>query len=747
MYIYTRFNPEKDTWPPQQSKHFTTLAFIYHQNERTQREVITIAKASQGHLDEIVQAVSHHEICADDAIEDFSLEGSSATKDISELLAPLDRPGGSTPQSVLIEGAPGIGKSFLLKHVAYLWAKKVVLTSSSLIFLLCLRDPAVQIMSSVNDLVTHFCKQEKKAEKFGQICAAHLYTTGGKNVTILLDGLDEFPEELRYNSFIADIIEHRALPSCNVVVSSRPHASAHLHGNVMLRVDILGFTEEDRECFIKDSLKDKPESAERLLTFLQDHPTISSLCFVPFIMTVLLFLYRHEVVLFDSSSELYKQFICLTIRRHLSKSKINPKEDICDLNKLPDGCKSFISDLSTLALEALSENQLIFSMDEIRRACPGIDSVPGALNGFGLLQAVERYGATSAIMSFNFIHFSIQEFLAAHCVANLPQEKETKILKEHFWSKFHYNVFLMYIGLTKGQRSPFRQFLADGSTQYLIADKFLAEQKKCLYLYKCFYEAGDTGMCKYISEAPVFSGRAINLRGIPLLPSDVSCLGLFLAKSHIKQWKKLDLLSCNIRDIGCRILYRALAVHNKSVTIEDVHLSSNSLTSMSADYISEIAVACKVTLLYLNGNVLGKADGLSKLLQNSAIEELYMHGNKLHTSTAISLFKALRTSTNAKLKILSLMYNDISDDEAGTEIGETLKVNGSLECLWINANPFSEKAAVNIMDALKVNHTLKLLKLPYFSYSIRKDITREANKINKDRIGQGCYVDLFVDFQ
>ncbi|XP_065896294.1 nucleotide-binding oligomerization domain-containing protein 1-like [Dysidea avara] len=349
-------------------------------------------------------------------------------------------------------------------------------------------------------------------------------------------------------------------------------------------------------------------------------------------------------------------------------------------------------------------------------------------------------------MSFNFIHFSIQEFLAAHCVANLPPEEETKILKKHFWSKFHYNMFSMYIGLTKGQRSSFRQFLADGSTQYLIANKFLAEQKKCIYLYKCFYEAGDSEMCKYISEAPVFSGKAINLRGIPLLPSDVSCLGLFLVKSHIKEWKKLDLLSCNIRDVGCRTLHRALVVHNDSVTIEDIHLSSNSLTSVSADYISEIAISCKVTLLYLNGNVLGETNGLSQMLNNAAIEELYMHGNKLHTSTAISLFKALRTSTNAKLKILSLMYNDIYD-EAGNEIGETLKVNRSLECLWINANPLSGKAALSIMDALKFNNTLKLLKLPYYSYNLRKDITREANNINKSRISQGCYVDLCVDFQ
>jgi len=134
--------------------------------------------------------------------------------------------------TILIEGAPGIGKSFLLKHIAYLWAKKHMLSSSKLLFLLCLRDPIVQKMSSVNDLVDYFCKHEKTASNLGQICAAHLYKTGGQNVTVLLDGFDEYPEELHDNSFIIDILEHRVLPSCNIVVSSRPHASSHLHGNV-----------------------------------------------------------------------------------------------------------------------------------------------------------------------------------------------------------------------------------------------------------------------------------------------------------------------------------------------------------------------------------------------------------------------------------------------------------------------------------------------------------------------------------
>ena len=121
-----------------------------------------------------------------------------------------------------------------------------------------------------------------------------------------------------------------------LIVSSRLHASAHLHNDVLLRVDILGFTEEDRECFIKESLQSQPRKAKMLLQYLKDHPTISSLCFVPFILTVLLFLYRQGINLFDSPTEFYKHFVCFTVCRHLAKSGIRLRESIADLNYLPD---------------------------------------------------------------------------------------------------------------------------------------------------------------------------------------------------------------------------------------------------------------------------------------------------------------------------------------------------------------------------------------------------------------------------
>ena len=742
-YKATRFITAKKAWPPQQPKHFTTLAFIYHKNDYTHDDVITLATVTgKGHMDDVIANTADH--TEKDDSDDYFHKG-KVTESIPEWLAVLETPESDQPNTILIEGAPGMGKSFLLKHIAYLWASEKLLTSSKLLFLICLRAPAVQKMLTMNDLVSQFCSTEMAASNLSQICATYLDETDGKNVTILLDGLDELPEKILLddNFLITKLLERSALPSSNIVVSSRPHASKYIRDNVRLRVDILGFTEKERKSFIKQSLKRQDRNAEMLLRYSNDYPVINSLCYVPFIINVLLFLYKQGRDLFNgSAAELYYQFVCCTIKSHLAKVNVIIKE--INLNNLPSACacRNIVTNLSKLSLEALSKNQVVFSEEEVKQACPGIDITPDDINGFGLLQAVGYHNISHATVSINFIHFSIQEFLAAYYVANLPPDEEMKILKNHFLSKSHWNMFSLYVGLTKGQHSSFKKLLSEDGHEVGIAKKFLTDQAVCLYLYQCFYEAGDEEMCRNIADAEVFSNRIIKLRG-PMLPTDVTTLTLFLSSSYIKQWKILELLSCNIRDFGCRIFHHAI-ISQSTPVIETINLSSNLLTSASARYISDIIIACKTKVLHLNGNNLQNANALSAMLQNTAIEELYIHGNNLNTSTAISIFEVLKDSS--QLKTLSLMHNDIQD-EASDKIASTLKVNKSLDALWLNSNPLSKKAALKIVQALHSNNTLQVLILPNYPYETTKQIQREVNKINNNRKENYNILELDIDFQ
>ena len=326
--VRERFNTEEETWPPDQPKNFTPLVLIHHQGQHTMKQATAVAQLIQtGDVDEITSLASnrsvpkhHSKLDSHEPLQEV-LDSSTVTKELAEILAPLEQ--SKDPQFILIEGAPGIGKSILLKELAYRWGNKQLLKTFKLVLLVPLRNPTVQQATLIKDLLQLFCNRgDTRAAQIATTCSDYLVQNGGKDLAFLFDGFDEYPEKLRKNSLIADILKRKVLPYCALVVSSRPHATVHLRERASMRVDILGFTEVERNQFIQQALKEQPQSIKELTQYLEDHFTISSLCVVPFNMVVLLFLYKQRSSLPNNSlpnnsTQLYNYFICLTIRRHL----------------------------------------------------------------------------------------------------------------------------------------------------------------------------------------------------------------------------------------------------------------------------------------------------------------------------------------------------------------------------------------------------------------------------------------------
>ena len=391
--VQERFSTDEETWPPDQPKNFTPLVLVHHRGQHSMKQTSAMAQVIQtGDIDEITSLASkksvtkhHPKLVSHESLQEV-LDSSTVTKELTEILAPLEQ--SKDPQFILIEGAPGIGKSILLKEIAYRWGNKQLLKTFKLVLLVRLRDPIVQQASLIKHLLQLFCKREDTRAGHISTACNYLVQNDGKGLAFLFDGFDEYPETLQKNSLIADILKRNALPYCALVVSSRPHATVHLRERATIRVDILGFTEIERNRFIQQALIEEPQSIKELTQYLEDHFTISSLCVVPFNMVVLLFLYKQGISLPNNSTELYNHFICLTICQHLAKYGHPLDNTITDLTNLPDPYNKIIQQLSKFSLEALNNNKLVFTFDEIKAACPDIAVIPGAINGFGLLHAI-----------------------------------------------------------------------------------------------------------------------------------------------------------------------------------------------------------------------------------------------------------------------------------------------------------------------------------------------------------------------
>ena len=732
--MQTRFMIDEDTWPPVKPISFTPHLLIHHQGHRTLKELTTMGKIASLLADDKLSVSCHFK--RPQSISDTP----RVTKEINDMLAPLED--SKDPSFILIEGAPGIGKSVLLKEVAYRWGSKECLHKFELVLLVYLRDPNLQRINSVAELFRLFYIGDKNNAEIVSACSQYFLENGGLNLTFLLDGYNEYPANLLNDSLIADIIKRKVFPFCGLVISSRPHASVHLRTQATVLVDILGFPEAERGLFIQKSLAGRPHQIEELRHYLFQHPVIDSLCFIPFNIMILLYIYQLGLSLPENSTQLYHYFICSTIHRHLMKHGHALTHNITDLTDLPEPYNRIIRQLSRLSLEALNNNKQIFTLDEIKCACPDIAAIPGGINGFGLLEATQHFGIHMRTVVLNFIHLAVQEFLAAHYICHLPPDEELKVFEERWWSDIHFNMFSMYLSLTKGQRPSFKMFLSGGKKSAVISPKYLENQLMCLRLYYFFVEAGDLEMCNKIERSYTFERSMIDLYNIGLTANDVMCISIFLSYSSRKEWKRIDLTNCFIQDKGLHTLYRGLRHHD--INIYELCLVNNGITAKSSSLISEVTVKFQLKVLNIDANsIVGEDEQLYSMLNcSSMLEQLHMEGTELSSIGAIHLFTSLRN--NHKLKLLNISSNAITDD-AYDAITSALKGSNSLVTLWVYANPLSSKTAIEIVDNLQDgNDVLEVLWLPDYPKDVQERIILFQKKINKIRESRGCKVKLEI---
>ena len=792
-YKETRFMKKEDMWPPEQV-HYTPPLIVHYLEKLNIHFYKSFAKGKAIGGARIFTEperllILDHRLDVEDIQR---IRNSKITKNLKDITSPLESPNSNSPRIALIEGAPGIGKTEIMKEIAYQWAQGKLLTSSDLVFLIHLRDPIVQSTKSLDELFKYFCQREKiQVENVGDYIT-QFYKDGGRHVTFLLDGYDELPEHLRENGLIARLIDKEVLPAAAIVISSRPHVSRKLRQNVSSYVDILGFTNEEQQAFIEESLKGNTERIKELSHYLDSHPSISSLCYVPFNMKILMWLFI-EGVKPKSSADLYGFFVLHTIHNYLTKIKFPGKENITDLENLPNPFKKVFKELCTLSLKAIDNNQLVFTLDEVKSCCPNFDIIEGDSNGFGLLQATEHtthMGIPTKL--FSFIHFTIQEYLAACKICTLPYKEELQLLSEKFRYSIYSNTFALYVGKTKGQRQAFKLFLADGGHPGTIAYKLLLGDRDRLRLFYYFSEANNERSLKIVERelcdlGMLYFSSSINDE-FSFSSNDLYYLTHFFSHSSRKIWKNVSLIGCNILDSGLRMLHQTLI--KKNITIECIRLNQNSLTSEVTQEIIDIVNSCKTAYLavefdsfqdnlYLFNNTTLKelqlcynlssheeVRGLfSTLTSNrysilklltvysnfiddktmpeiiiflqqehnmSTLQELVISSSNLSAAELMKIYSTLRMNKHNRLRNLNINCNFVSEGVA-TEIAEFLKDNTSLCCLEIGGNMSTEAIKI-ILKSFEVNNTLLTLIFKYgFSEKTRQMVEYEETIINKNR--------------
>ena len=232
---------------------------------------------------------------------------------------------------VLIEGAPGIGKSTLAWELCRQWNTLESLKRFSLVILLPLREEWVQRAESLVDLLPHHNHQLRIS------VAEEIEGREGEGTLFIFDGFDEFPEELRRKSLIMEIIQGLDyLTRATVVVTSRPSATAQLYSllrtNIDKRVEIVGFSDKEIHQYAQSNLEGTG-LYDDFIEYLSVNPAIKGMMYNPLNSAIIVEAYRESHQSGRSipytQTELYTQLVLYRMSRYFSE-----RGEVSD--KLPD---------------------------------------------------------------------------------------------------------------------------------------------------------------------------------------------------------------------------------------------------------------------------------------------------------------------------------------------------------------------------------------------------------------------------
>ena len=120
---------------------------------------------------------------------------------------------------LLIEGAPGIGKSTFAWEICQKWGKNELFREYSLVVLLKFRDKRVQEARRISDLFYHPHPQLQSE------IVNDIILTRGHGLLLILEGFDEAPVSKRtMDSIFVRLFTGQEIPKATVILTTRPNA-------------------------------------------------------------------------------------------------------------------------------------------------------------------------------------------------------------------------------------------------------------------------------------------------------------------------------------------------------------------------------------------------------------------------------------------------------------------------------------------------------------------------------------------
>ena len=369
---------------------------------------------------------------------------------------------------ILLEGPPGSGKSTVSRQLCKDWAVCVLGTEFELAVLVPLRELRKKEKVVLEDLL----RAAYKTLPDGVV--EYIEKVDGKGVLFILDGYDEIRSQTEgVPTVIEDLLHRSCLQHSSVIVTSRGIAAKSLYDNQHLykRFVIQGLREDQIPVFVSyyfGGSKANVREVQSLLGRLDADPHLTAACSNTLALSIVCYLHSQQEYIPSTMTGLYGRFLTITLGVFVKRSsepvqipkifkKFNKETFLRDLPSIlhPGSPFSNLSAVAELAVEGIRQDKFVFeSSDEM------VPEFPEGFDGYGLLDSTaitDDFGRDTNLYRLDFMHLTLQEFMAALLVASWTPEEQTTFWREHFALQYDGHVlsadrfltmFTFYCGLS-----------------------------------------------------------------------------------------------------------------------------------------------------------------------------------------------------------------------------------------------------------------------------------------------------------
>ena len=622
---------------------------------------------------------------------------------------------------ILIEGAPGMGKSTLAIKMCKCWANGELLEEYDAVILLPLRDPEIQAAKSIKDLLLVL------DDELRECVYKEITKRNGEGICFLLEGFDELPHELRNGSLFSRLSEK--LPKCTLMYTSRPKACNQLQSIASHRIEIRGFKEEQVEEYINnafENVEDGKEKAVKLTAQVKNNPLIRSILNVPINVAIICHLFFITSALPNTLTKLYELLCINLILRHINKRSPGKVDYLSSLHNLPAPTNEQFYKLCLIAYKGREEDKIIFSSRELEKY-----GIVNELSGLGLLLIAPSISVYGREKSYNFLHLTVQEYCAAFYMSTLPDGEQVEYFKKYQLNNNFQIIWRIYSGITRLRNK--------NIFHHMLPSKWVksrCRKRRIVELLHCVYEAHNDELCSAVVNH--LDGN-IDLWGCTL--DQISCTAIgYLLEQCRGTLKLVNLGYCDIDDEGCRIVINSLLSHdNRNSSRFELNVDGNDITHKSSLLIASLLSSnCPITKFSVGVKKLFNSfDTIFKSLhENDVLTELRLQGgiSDRRQSLSLSDMQSLgqMLASNSTLRVMDISCNRVAGNitdwrnisldklimwkcqlgvSGADKIGKILSHNKSITSVDLSLSSIGDKGVEKLVEHLKSNTTIKHLGL------------------------------------